>query len=127
MILFELFSLSLLIVTLVFLNYVRVNADTLPDYNDAMFGFVWVGHWIMVAVIGILLLMLAFVAAFGNVKWSYNETRTITPAEEVVLLEPEQMAEVMVERTKKTMSRRKKGTRRLAHSSAQYTFINSAE
>jgi len=45
------FSLSLLIVTLIFLqDNIHGNEHLLPGFNHTMFNFVVVGHWIMVGV-----------------------------------------------------------------------------
>ena len=52
------FSLSLLIVTIIFMEvYIHDHESLLPDFNYTMFQFILVGHWIaLVATIVMLII-----------------------------------------------------------------------
>jgi hypothetical protein len=69
--LIQLFSLSLLIVTLIFLHTnVEGHEDKIPGFNHTMFEFVWVGHWIVLGLVGLSILVVIFGA--GLLFWAEN-------------------------------------------------------
>ena len=56
------FSLALLIVTLIFLEQnVHGNEALIPDFNNTMFQFVYIGHWIVAGLtaLGIVMALIA--------------------------------------------------------------------
>ena len=78
------FSLSLLIVTLIFLtNYVYGNEVLIPNFNNTMFQFVFIGHWIMIGVAGLALLVLFGFFLSSILKSNYRKSTKVKKVKKV--------------------------------------------
>lgn len=79
-ILWSLFSLSLLIVTMIFLqDTIHDHESEIPHLNKTLFSFVYVGHWIMIAAYSLSLLYTIFI--LGKHYQSTNSYHFITANE----------------------------------------------
>lgn len=61
-----LFSGALLVMTLVLLEtHIHGNESIIPNFNKTMFQFVVIGHWIVVAVMGLIILLWVYKSIRG--------------------------------------------------------------
>jgi hypothetical protein len=74
------FSLSLLIVTLIFLEQnVHGHEDLIPNFDKSMFQFVYIGHWIVAGLTG-----LSFVVAMVFGGYAFANGREVRVASESI-------------------------------------------